>query len=242
MASWAASAISSSSELASSARIVPASMGRIVETAPMAASTNGFGAYFRAIIIFMASLPTEPLTEEQYLRIEREAETKSEFYEGQMFAMAGASPNHALLTNNIGAVLYRQMPPGCLTFNADLRIKVQSAGLYTYADCSVICGELEYAGDQRDVILNPLLIVEVLSPSTEGYDRGKKFQLYRTIESFREYLIVHQDGQHVEHYSRQDDDSWLLREHIGADASVSIEPLNAQIPLAELYASALNVN
>jgi Uma2 family endonuclease len=190
----------------------------------------------------MASQPAEPLTEEQYLHIERQAETKSEFHDGEMFAMAGASPNHALLANRIGALLDRRMPPGCRTFNADLRIKIQSAGLYTYADCSVICGDLQYAGDQRDAILNPLLIVEVFSPSTEGYDRGKKFQLYRTIESFREYLIVHQDRQQVEHYSRQDDGSWLLREHTGADASVAVERLNAQIPLAELYASALNVS
>ena len=102
-------------------------------------------------------------------------------------------------SNRIGALLDRQLPPGCRTFNADLRIKIASAGLYTYADCSVVYGELKYSADQRDVILNPLLIVEVLSPSTEGYDRGNKFELYRTIESLREYLIVHQDRQHVEH-------------------------------------------
>jgi Uma2 family endonuclease len=187
----------------------------------------------------MASLPAEPLTEEQYLHIERQAETKSEFHDGQMFGMAGGSPNHALLANRMGALLDRQVPPECRTFNADLRIKIESAGLYTYADCSVVWGELEYSGDRRDVILNPLLIVEVLSPSTEGYDRGKKFELYRTIESFREYLLVHQDRQCVEHYSRQDDGSWLLRDH--ASGSVMIACLNVQIVLADLYASALNV-
>jgi Uma2 family endonuclease len=187
----------------------------------------------------MASQPTESLTEEQYLCLERQAENKSEFHDGQMFAMAGGTPNHSLLANNMGALLHRQMPPGCRTFNADLRIKIQSAGLYTYADCSVVCGDLQYAGDQRDVILNPLLIVKVLSPSTEGYDRGKKFELYRTIESFREYLIVHQDRQHVEHYSRQDDGSWLLREQTDAGGSIAIARLDARIHLTELYASAL---
>jgi Uma2 family endonuclease len=190
----------------------------------------------------MASLPAAPLTEEQYLHLERQADFKSEFHDGQMFAMAGASPNHALLANRIGALLDRQVPPGCRTFNSDLRVKVSSAGLYTYPDCSVICGEPQFAGDQQDVIINPLLLVEVLSPSTEGYDRGKKFELYRTIESFREYLIVHQDRQHVEHYSKQDDGSWLLREHIGADGSVAIPRLNVQILVAELYASALNLS
>src|SRR4029077_15376648 len=115
--------------------------------------------------------------------------------------------------NRIGALLDRKLPPECRVFNADLRIKVASSGLYTYPDCSVICGDLQYANKQLDVVLNPLLIVEVLSPSTQDYDRGKKFELYRTVETFREYLIVHQDRQHVEHYSRRDDGSWLLREY-----------------------------
>lgn len=192
-------------------------------------------------MIYMASLPATLLTEEQYLSLERKAETRSEFHDGQMFAMAGGSPNHSLLSNTIGALLHGQMPKGCRTFNADLRIKVSSAGLYTYADCSVICGDLQYADDQRDAILNPLLIVEVLSPSTEGYDRGKKFEFYRTIGSFREYLIVHQDRLHVEHFSKQDDGSWLLREHAGPDASVVIMRLDVRIPLADLYAAAMNV-
>ncbi len=187
----------------------------------------------------MATLPDAPLTEEQYLEIERLAEFKSEFHDGRMFAMSGGSPNHALLSGSIIALLYAQMPPGCRVFSSDLRIKVSSAGLYTYPDCSVICGELQFAGDQNDVVTNPLLIVEVLSPSTEGYDRGKKFELYRTIPSFREYLVIHQDRRHVEHYSKRDDGSWLLRDHV--DGSVAIARLGAHIALADLYASAINV-
>jgi len=189
----------------------------------------------------MASLPATSLTEEQYLQIERLAETKSEFHDGQMFAMAGGSPNHSLLANRIGALLDRQVPPECRVFNADLRIKVASAGLYTYADCSVVCGDLQFSGDQQDGVINPLLIVEVLSPSTEGYDRGKKFELYRTIQSFREYLIVHQDRRHVEHYSKQEDGSWLLREHSGMEGSVVLARLGGRVSLADLYASALDL-
>lgn len=189
----------------------------------------------------MASLPTPRLTEEEYLELERQAETKSEFFDGQMFAMAGASPNHALLSNTIGALLHRQMPPGCRTFNADLRIKSDAVRFYTYPDCSVICGDLQYFGTHRDVVLNPLLIVEVLSPSTEGYDRGRKFELYRTIPSLREYLLIHQDRRHVEHYSRQDDSSWVLREYAGSESSVDIQRLSLRIPLADLYASALDL-
>jgi Uma2 family endonuclease len=190
---------------------------------------------------YMASLPDAPLTEEQYLRIEREAEFRSEFHDGRMYAMAGASPNHALITSAMIAQLYRQVPTGCRVFSSGLRIKVAPTGLYTYPDCSVICGDLQYSGDQKDVVTNPLLIVEVLSPSTEGYDRGKKFESYRTIESFREYLLIHQDRRHVEYYSKQDDGSWVLREHSGVEGLVSIGRLGVQISLGELYAPALDL-
>jgi len=104
----------------------------------------------------------------------------------------------------------------------------------------VICGEPQYFREQKDVVLNPLLIVEVLSPSTEDYDRGKKFELYRTIPSFREYLVVHQDRRHVEHYSKQDDGSWVLREY--SDGSVLVDRLGVRIPLDELNWSAINVS
>jgi Uma2 family endonuclease len=192
-------------------------------------------------MLYMARLPVTPLTEEQYLQIERLADSKSEYHDGQMFAMSGGSLNHSLIATRMSALLDPQMPKGCRTFNSDLRIKIVAAKVFTYPDGGVFCGEPEFAGNQTDVILNPLLIVEVLSPSTEGYDRGKKFELYRTIPSFREYLVVHQDRRHVEHYSKQDDDSWLLREHVGA-ATVAIARLNAKVPLSELYASALNLD
>lgn len=188
----------------------------------------------------MATLSTPPLTEDEYLHLEDLAAAKSEFHDGQMFAMAGGSPNHSLLANRVGGLLDRQVPPGCRVFNADLRIKIAASKTYTYADCSVVCGELEFSSDRKDTVLNPLLLVEVLSLSSEAYDRGKKFELYRTIGSFREYLLVHQDRCRVEHYSRRDDGSWLLREHSGAGDSVTINGLGVHISLSDLYASALN--
>ena len=188
----------------------------------------------------MASLPTPPLTGDEYLRLDRQAETRIEFHNGQMFAMACGSLDQSLLANRVGALLDRHAPPGCRVLNADMRINITSSGTYTYADCTVVCGEPQFSGDRQDNLLNPLLIVEVLSPSTEGYDRGKKFELYRTINSFREYLIVHQDRRHVEHYSRQDDGSWLLREHSGPGSSVAVPGLGVQISLSDLYASAMN--
>jgi Uma2 family endonuclease len=188
----------------------------------------------------MVSLPSSPLmTEERYLALDREAEFRSEFHDGQMFAMSGASFNHSLLSSKIGALLYHQLPAGCRAFSCNLRIK--AAGLIAYPDCTVVCGDVELFGDKQDVLLNPLLIVEVLSPSTEAYDRGKKFELYRTIESLREYLLIHQDRRHVEHYSKQDDNSWLLREHSGADGVVAVERLGVRISLAELYATTVNL-
>jgi Uma2 family endonuclease len=193
-------------------------------------------------MLYMASLPITPLTEEQYLQIERLAEGKSEFHDGQMFAMAGGSLNHSLIAARMSALLDPQMPQGCRTFNSDLRIKIAAAKVFTYPDCGVFCGEPEFAGDQGDMILNPLLIVEVLSPSTESYDRGKKFALYRTIPSFREYLVVRQDSRHVEYHSKQDDGSWLLREYVGVGATVTVARLNVTIPLANLYASALDMD
>ena len=188
----------------------------------------------------MATLPDALLTEEQYLDIEREAETKSEFRDGRIFAMAASSVNHALLGARIGSLLSYQMPAELRVYSCNLRIKAST--LYTYADCCVISGMPQCFGDQNDVVLNPLLMVEILSPSTEDYDRGKKFEMYRTIESFREYLIIDQDRRYVEHYSKQDDGSWVLREYSGAEASVPIARLNVQISLGELYASALDLD
>jgi len=186
----------------------------------------------------MASLPAAaPLTEEEYLTLERQALDKSEYHDGQMFAMAGGSPNHSFIQGAVFALLFRQAPPGCRAFTADLRIHLEVAKTYSYADCGIVCGDLELSSDQKDNLLNPLLIVEVLSPSSQDYERGKKFELYRTIASFREYVVVHQDRWCIEHYSRQDDGSWLLREYSGDGASVPIARLGIHLPLAEVYAA-----
>jgi Uma2 family endonuclease len=184
----------------------------------------------------MASLPDSPLTEEEYLQIERLAETKSEYHDGRMYAMSGGTYNHSALSTRMCVLLDRGLPQGCRTLNSDMRIKVAPRRMYTYADALVICGEPQFAGDQKDIILNPLLIVEVLSPSTESYDRGKKFELYRTIPSFREYLLIAQDERHIEHYSKQDAERWLFQEYRSGIVTIpSLQQL--QIGLDELYDS-----
>jgi Uma2 family endonuclease len=189
----------------------------------------------------MATAPISPLTEEEYLRIERTASEKSEYHDGEMFAMSGGTPNHSYIGTRACSMLDRHaLPPGCRAFNSDMRIKVAGKRTYLYADGGIICSEPEIFNE--DNLLNPTLIVEVLSDSSEAYDRGKKFELYRSIPSFREYLLIAQDRRHVEHYSKQDDGSWLLREHSGAGAVVSIARWEIRIPLAELYATALNLS
>lgn len=186
----------------------------------------------------MASVPSAPLSEEEYLRIDRARELKSEFYDGQMFAMSGGSFAHARLAANILTLLNRQTHPGCLAFGGDLRVKAARAGLYTYPDAGVVCGEPQFAGESpKDTLLNPALLVEVLSPATENYDRGQKFASYRTIESLRDFLLIHQDRRHVEHYSKRDDGAWVLRDYYGDTATVAIDSLGLSIAVAELYSA-----
>src|SRR5437868_6630843 len=137
----------------------------------------------------MASNPVSKLTEEQYLAMERAAEFKSEFLDGVMYAMSGGSLQHSALQRNIISQLDAKLQGSqCQVYTSDLRVRV-SGRMYAYPDISVVCGKPVLADSQKDVLLNPIVIIEVLSPSTEHYDRGVKFHLYRTIESLQEYIL-----------------------------------------------------
>jgi Uma2 family endonuclease len=184
----------------------------------------------------MASRPTAQLTEAV---IEWAAIEKSGIYNGRMFATSGGSRNHSFLTISIFALLYEQKALWMPSIQFGPRIHIPTSRTYSYADCGIICGEPQFSSEEQDNLTNPLLIVEVLSPSTEDYDRGRKFELYRTIETFSEYLIIHQDKPHVEHYSRQEDKSCLLRDYNGKATTVSIPRLATQISLADLYSPAV---
>jgi Uma2 family endonuclease len=173
------------------------------------------------------------LSVDEYLDIERAAETKSEFYDGEMFAMAGASEPHNLISLNIGAELRAALRQrGCRVYPSDMRVKCPT-GLYTYPDVTVVCSEPRFEGSKRDNLLNPLVIVEVLSPSTEAYDRGKKFEHYRTIPSLQAYVLVASDRRSVEHFARQDQGGWLLSEPI--DGTIAISALDCALSLDEIY-------
>jgi Uma2 family endonuclease len=183
----------------------------------------------------MASLPKPFLTEQEYLEIERAAEFKSEYLNGQMYAMAGTSVAHADLTLNLGAIFKTQLRgKTCKARNSDLRVKIPRGNLYTYPDLSVACGP-KFADDVLDTLVNPVLIVEVLSASTRDYDRGEKLRLYQTIPSFVEYLLVDQYTIAVEHWRKQPDASWLVREIAGLDGEVLLDSVGCRIGLRDIY-------
>lgn len=184
----------------------------------------------------MSTRPKRKLTPAEYLAIERAAETKSEYYEGEMFAMVGASREHNRIVVNLVRELSTQLlTRNCDVFNGDLRVKVPFLGLYTYPDVAVVCGDPVFEDAEVDTLLNPNVIVEVLSPSTEAYDRGKKFEFYRATQSLAEYVLVAQDRPHIETFSKGADGHWTLAEATGLDASLKIATINCIVPFAKVY-------
>ena len=178
------------------------------------------------------------LTEAEYLEIERAAPFRSEFFKGEMFAMAGGTPMHSLIGANLIAMLRdKTANRGCLTFTSDLRVKVEMTGLNTYPDVSVVCGELRFADAEQDTLVDPTLLVEVLSDATEGYDRGEKFEQYRRIASLQAYLLASQRKPRLELFLRGEEGHWVLQEAAGLEASLEIPPLGIALPLQEVFAN-----
>jgi len=185
----------------------------------------------------MTTQPQARLTPEEYLRMERDTEWKSEYIDGEMFAMSGASPDHVLIATNIAGELRVRLRGGPSTvYTADLRVTTDPQRHYAYPDVVVICGPREYTDERRDTITNPKLIVEVLSSSTENYDRGAKFERYRAMHTLAEYMLVAQDRIHVELYTRQPDDRWLLREW-NEPTEIELASLDCRLSIAEVYAN-----
>jgi Uma2 family endonuclease len=177
------------------------------------------------------------VTVDDYLAGEQLALDKSEYLSGEVFAVAGGSPEHSLIAANVGRELGNALKgKPCRVYNSDLRIRVAPPGLYTYPDVIVVCGPGRFG--PSDTLENPTLIVEVLSPSTEAYDRGAKFAQYRRIASMREYVLVAQDRPSVERYVRRGDGGheWVLSEATGRDAVLTLESVGpAVLSLAEVY-------
>ncbi len=175
-------------------------------------------------------------TPEEYLELERKADYKSEYLNGEIYAMGGASPRHVLIVTNIASELRNQLKNRpCMVYSTDLRVQVSPQGLYTYPDVLVVCDTPQFSGQRRDTLTNPTLIVEVLSKSTKDYDRGEKFEQYRAIKSFKEYVLVAQDKYHVEHFVRQSDNTWFFSETNRLEDILELITIGCHLKMSEVY-------
>ncbi|TKD09717.1 Uma2 family endonuclease [Polyangium fumosum] len=171
----------------------------------------------------------------EYVAYDEASEIKHEYVDGEIFAMAGSTARHSLLTTGMSSALSQALRDrGCRVFSPDMRIRVQETGLATYPDVSVVCGKLEFDPESSTTLTNPLLIAEVLSPSTEKYDRRQKFNHYRRIPTLREYLLVSQDERHIAHYTRNEDDTWTLRD-VRLSQPLALRTLGVTLSLDDIY-------
>ena len=184
----------------------------------------------------MSSAAIKRYSPADYLALERASEVKHEFFDGEMFLMAGGTMEHSQVAANVIRALGNAFADSpCCVLTSDMKIKLPT-GLYTYPDASVVCNQPQYEDDRKDVLLNPLLVVEVLSPSTEAYDRGQKFRHYQTCPSLREYVLIAQDRSAVDHYLRQPSGQWLLTTFESLDATMPLPSLGVGLRLGEIYA------
>ena len=173
------------------------------------------------------------MTPEQYLEIECAAVHRSEYFHGQMLAMAGASREHILICTNLISILRPQLRGrGCEIYANDMRVRAASAGLYTYPDIVIACGEPQFLDSKKDTLLNPIFIAEVLSPSTEAYDRGRKFE---SLDSLREYFLIVQDRLSADLYTRDDNRVWRLQGASRLEEIVGAQSIGCRIAMSDLY-------
>ncbi len=171
-----------------------------------------------------------------YLAFEEKSEFKHEFRDGEIVAMAGGTINHSTLSGNIhSAINTRTDTRGCRTFNSDLKVYFEKLEEFCYPDTYVVCGDLETSEYDKNSITNPILIVEVLSPSTEAYDRGEKFRKYRSIPSFKEYVLITADKICVETFYKQDEKSWIINTYLKSDEIIQLRSVDLEIPMSEVY-------
>lgn len=184
----------------------------------------------------MTLAPRKDYTPEEYLELEQSSAGKSEYHAGVIYAMAGGSPQHSLICANVLGLLSAALREGsCAPYDSNLRVAAAEEGFYTYPDASIVCGPLETQGSRADTVTNPTVVFEVLSDSTEAYDRGAKFGFYRTIPSLREYVLISQSAPAVEVFSRQEHGVWLMSAFQGLGAVAKLMSVSVQLPLAEIY-------
>jgi len=187
----------------------------------------------------MSALPAtdiETMSEAEYLAFERASEIKHEYFGGHVYAMSGASEPHNLIAGNTLASLHVQLRGrGCKVYPSDMKVRTPATRSYAYPDITVVCGEAKFDDDQRDILVNPTVIIEILSPSTEKYDRGLKFQHYRELGSLQEYILIAQDSPHIERFLRQDGGLWQFSDVTGTDAKIDLSSIDCTLHLSDVY-------
>jgi len=176
------------------------------------------------------------LTEEEYLEFERNSEIKHEYFDGEIFAMSGASETHNLIIVNVLGELRSQFKKRpCWVYPSDMRLKIETTKLYTYPDVMIVCGERKFDDDHKDMLLNPDVIIEVLSDSTENYDRGKKFEHYRKIGSLKEYVLISQNTRKIERFLKTEHLRWISDETDEEHTEIILESVGCALNLDEVY-------
>lgn len=184
----------------------------------------------------LAQKKPEFYTSEEYLEFERQAETRHEFLDGEIYEMAGANRRHNRISVNVVRLLDSQLlERDCNIYGSDMRVKISAAEKYTYPDVVAVCGEELFEDENEDTLLNPMLIIEVLSKSTEAYDRGGKFEYYQTIESFVEYVLIAQEPFRVEQFVRKERNVWTYFEFRAPDDTVKLNSIDCELSLRDIY-------
>lgn len=175
-------------------------------------------------------------TPEEYFAIEERAEYRSEYIDGEIFAMAGGTANHNRIVRDVVIALNSELEDkGCEAFMNDLRVQLQKNRRYAYTDVVIVCGEPEFVKNRQDTITNPIIIIEVLSDSTKDYDRGSKFAAYREIQTLREYILIEQDRVHIESFVKEEDGTWRLRDYNDITGNIPFVSLDIAIPIQTIY-------
>lgn len=184
----------------------------------------------------MAQPAVKYYTQEEYLAFERESTERHEYYRGEIFNMSGASYEHNLIEDNIRGELHNFLKgKNCRSLGSNLRVHVKENTFYTYPDVLIVCGEPKFLDNTFDTLLNPAVLIEILSPSTANYDKGVKFELYRDIESLQEYVLINSTKVHVELYQRNIDQSWILTEYKLMNDSFELKSIGKPMPLKDIY-------
>lgn len=186
----------------------------------------------------MTALPKKKyVSPEEYLALERDAFEKHEYFDGEVFQMAGASDEHNTINGNAYASLHFQLKNrDCKVYQSDMRVHIPKTGLYIYPDIAAVCGNAEFLPDENfDTLTNPILIIEVLSDSTEGYDKGVKFDNYRSLESLREYVLIAQNSKRVIRYTKQTGGGWILMDFIGEKTVVELASIDCSLSTEDIY-------